>query len=234
MLIGSPNMLSPNMIVDKAMRRLILELYADEMKEFPGFYWLRQVKSLEVLTFLKGGPDEWALICRLELEDPSLNFEDVFSDELGEAQLLEQEKDGGRIYYIKKRKDVHTNVHQMMPVCGYISTPYELKDGMLKITFIGNENEINGFMVYFKKLGVRYRVVLLIDAKFLPSSPLSCLTERQKEVLTTAYDLGYYDVPRKTESNEIAKKLGIRSSTLVLHRRKAEKRLIGEFIRRTG
>lgn len=221
------------MTVDTSMRRLILELYANEMIEFPGFYWLKHVRSLEVLTFLKGGPDEWALICRLELNDPSMNFEDVFSDDLGEAKLLEQEKDGGRIYYIKKRKDVHTNVHNLMPVCGYISTPYEMKDGMLRITFIGGENEINGFVVYFKKLGVKFRVVLLIDAKFLPSSPLSYLTERQREVISTAYHLGYYDVPRKIESNDIAKRLGIRASTLVVHRRKAEKRLIAEVLSRT-
>jgi DNA-binding CsgD family transcriptional regulator len=233
MLIGSPHLLISKMSVNPIMRRLILELYANEMKEFPGFHWLRQVQTLEVLTFLKGGPDEWALICRLELNDSSMSFEDVFSDELGEAKLLEEEKDGGRIYYIKKGKEMQSNGPHMMPIGGYMSTPYEIKDGMLKITFLGNENEINGFMVYFKKLGVRFRIVLLMDAKFLPSSPLSYLTEKQKEVLTMAFNLGYYDVPRRIESKDIAKRLGIRGSTLVLHRRKAEKRLIAEVIGKT-
>jgi hypothetical protein len=33
-----------------------------------------------------------------------------------------------------------------------------------------------------------------------PDSPLNALTEKQKEVITAAYNLEYYDIPRKIDS----------------------------------
>ena len=75
-------------------------------------------------------------------------------------------------------------------------------------------------------LGIRYHVVLLADANFSLISPLNQLTEKQREVLIAAYKLGYYDIPRRITSEELAKKLGLVDSTVVEHLRKAEHRLI--------
>jgi predicted DNA binding protein len=79
-------------------------------------------------------------------------------------------------------------------------------------------------------LGIHYRVVLLADANFSPTSPLSQLTEKQQEVLLAAYKWGYYDIPRKITSQELAKKLGLVNSTVVEHLRKAEQRLIKQTL----
>ena len=79
------------------------------------------------------------------------------------------------------------------------------------------------------ELGIRYRVVLLADANFSPISPLNRLTEKQREVLMAAYRLGYYDIPRKITSEELAKRLGIVDSTVVEHLRKAELRLMAQL-----
>lgn len=67
---------------------------------------------------------------------------------------------------------------------------------------------------------------MLADADFSPISPLNQLTEKQREVLITAYKLGYYDIPRRINSEQLAKKLNIGDSTLVEHLRKAERRLL--------
>ena len=74
-------------------------------------------------------------------------------------------------------------------------------------------------------------MVLLTEAKFSLDSPLSVLTEKQKNVLITAYKLGYYDVPRKISSEQLSKKLNLHSSAFVAHRRKAEKRLLAQIIK---
>ncbi len=68
------------------------------------------------------------------------------------------------------------------------------------------------------------------DLNFSPISPLNQLTEKQRDVLITAYKMGYYDVPRRGSSQDIAKKLGLVDATVVEHLRKAEQRLIRHII----
>jgi len=48
------------------------------------------------------------------------------------------------------------------------------------------------------------------------------LTDRQREVVATAADLGYYDVPREATLDDVASELGVASSTVSDHLRKAE------------
>lgn len=53
------------------------------------------------------------------------------------------------------------------------------------------------------------------------------LTDRQREVLRTAFEMGYYDRPRETTGDEIADDLGISSSTFSQHIRAAERNVLG-------
>lgn len=64
------------------------------------------------------------------------------------------------------------------------------------------------------------------NARFSIDSPLSRLTKKQAQVLTTAYNLGYYDIPRRTNSDELAAKLKMQNPTFVMHRRRAERKII--------
>jgi len=49
-------------------------------------------------------------------------------------------------------------------------------------------------------------------------------------VLLAAFRLGYYDVPRRVSSEELAMQLKIREPTLATHRRKAERRLLSAIV----
>jgi predicted DNA binding protein len=104
--------------------------------------------------------------------------------------------------------------------------PIGIRDGKIKISFLGSEGQVREFLEKVDAIGIRYRVVMLTDADFSPISPLNHLTAKQREVLITAYKLGYYDIPRKINSDQLAEKLGIVNSTLVEHLRKAEHRLL--------
>lgn len=55
---------------------------------------------------------------------------------------------------------------------------------------------------------------------------LASLTDRQREVLRTAYENGYYDVPRGTTTNELAEELGVDGSTVSEHLQRAERNLV--------
>jgi hypothetical protein len=58
--------------------------------------------------------------------------------------------------------------------------------------------------------------------------PVDRLSSRQREVFRLARARGYYDHPRRTNADALAEELGVSSSTVHEHLRKAEAKLLGE------
>ena len=56
------------------------------------------------------------------------------------------------------------------------------------------------------------------------------LTDRQRSVLETAHEMGYYDWPRGHTAEEVAERLDIASSTLHQHLRVAERAVVSAFV----
>ena len=57
-------------------------------------------------------------------------------------------------------------------------------------------------------------------------SPLACLAKRQLDAVINAFEFGYYDGPKRINSDQLAEKMGITKATFASHRRKAERRLL--------
>lgn len=215
------------------MRRLILEASEKELAkagiELPP---LKKIKSLELLYFLRQDDKEFAAISRVEFNDPTSKVQDLLTGGLLiDAQVIEREKNGAYILFIRSGSPSLSSALNYIGIeGGYLFPPLGIEEGKVKFSFLGSEPQIKEFMEKIDAIGVRYRVVLLADANFSPISPLSQLTEKQREVLITAYRLGYYDIPRKSTSEEVAKKLGLVDSTVVEHLRKAEQRLIRKIL----
>jgi DNA-binding CsgD family transcriptional regulator len=57
-------------------------------------------------------------------------------------------------------------------------------------------------------------------------TPLSRLTERQRQVLQLAYEMGYYEVPRTASSADIATRVSLDPSTVAEHLQRAERNLL--------
>ena len=56
------------------------------------------------------------------------------------------------------------------------------------------------------------------------------LTEEQEKVLQTAFDLGYYDIPKKIKLEELAKRLEISKATLDVVLRRAQRKVVASHI----
>jgi hypothetical protein len=214
------------------MRRLILEVSEKELLkagvELPP---LKKIKSLELLYFLRQDQEEFAAISRVEFNDPNTTVDNLLSGGLlAEAQLIEKEKNGGFILFIRSAPSLTTVLNNIGIQGGYLFPPLGIGDGKVRFSFLGSEQQIKDFMEKIDAIGVRYRVVLLADANFSPISPLNELTEKQREVLIEAYKMGYYAIPRKITSKQLADKLGLVDSTVVEHLRKAEERLMTRLL----
>ncbi|WP_424009164.1 helix-turn-helix domain-containing protein [Haloferax denitrificans] len=66
-----------------------------------------------------------------------------------------------------------------------------------------------------------------------PEPPGEGLTDRQDEALRTAYELGYFDIPRGATLREVADELGITASSASERLRRAQTRLIAETVATT-
>jgi predicted DNA binding protein len=215
------------------MRRLILEVTEKELLkagiELPP---LKKIKSLELLYFLRQNNQEFAAISRVEFKDINTNPQDLLDDGLAsEAQIIEKEKDGTYILFFRSASpSIPSALNYIGIDGGYLFPPLGIEDGKVKFSFLGSEQQIKDFMEKVDALAIHYRVVLLADANFSPMSPLNQLTAKQQEVLLAAYKYGYYDIPRKITSEELANKLSLVNSTVVEHLRKAELRLIKQVI----
>ena len=60
--------------------------------------------------------------------------------------------------------------------------------------------------------------------------PLAELTDRQREVVETAYEAGYYEVPREATAAEVAAELDLDASTVVEHLQRAERNLMSHHL----
>ena len=214
------------------MRRITVELTGpDIIKAFGKSHKFSDlVKSIEVVTFLKTTPHEIVEICRVQLNDQSMRIADAFDHPGEEVSVLQQEAPDTYILFYKRRP-----IRRLLSIVssvpgGYLSTPYEVRDGKLRMTLLGNARSVKSFLKSLHKVGLHPRIVLLTEAVFSLNSQLDMLTEKQKTVIMDALKNGYYDVPRKIGSEALAKKLRIREPTLVIHRRKAERKLLGQLL----
>jgi hypothetical protein len=222
-----------------AMRRLVVEVPMEGLlvpeEENP----IQHIQSVEVLVFLRHDSKEFAVISKVVLSDDEFSIEEVIRGikkmhgRGTEVKLLDQSKDGVCTCMIRGRMDMSHFGLDMEGNEGYVTTPFELRDRRIRLTYLGNAKQVRGLLQGMRKGGVPCKVVSLTDARFSPNSPLSQLTEKQRKVLITAYDHGYYDTPRKVSTEQLAKKLNVVSSTFVVHRQKAEKRILDAIMEKT-
>jgi len=210
------------------MRRLVLEFQNKDLKRLPETASLMKIKSLEILHFIRHDQQELSGICTIELKSTHSNIKDFIGRNKNlEMKILERQKEGAYTVFFKARQSkVESLSFDMDKIGGYIVVPFEINDGKLKMTFLGSPAQVKRFLHRMEMMGIRHKIVSLADAKYSQESPLICLTEKQRKILIAAYKQGYYDLPRKINSGQLAKKLDMVSSTLVEHLRKAERRLL--------
>lgn len=96
-------------------------------------------------------------------------------------------------------------------------------------SFMGEDDQIAKMVELLKEIGILCK--LSVHQVVLDNSDLlSVLTERQRELLLLAKDMGYYKYPRKVGAEDLAAAMGLSASTVIEHLRKSEVRLMDEIM----
>ena len=193
-----------------------------------------KVEVLKALRCFKCDTEGLAIICRIKLKDNNMNIQDLLIGKglLTNIELLYKEKDESVVVFIEGRSCVPKPPKDIKPPKMLMAHPPDFLDvDRMKVEMIGKENEIKKLLHYTNKWGDNsFKILGLTSIDTKGASLLSKLTQRQRQMLLTAYALGYYDVPRRISSDELSVHLNLDKSTIVEHLRKAERKLIGSII----
>lgn len=93
----------------------------------------------------------------------------------------------------------------------------------------GPQESIRETIAKYQAAGARVGLELLRDYE-RHEQPLDALTDRQREVIETAFEMGYFDVPRRASTDEIAIELDLDDSTVSEHLQRAERNLLATVL----
>ena len=213
------------------MRRLIVEIPMDSLdSDLP----LQKVKTFEVLHILKLTRKVFSAISKVEFKDHPLEITQLLPHTAGftvRHEVLEcRGKTMTYFFSIFSRGKTQRPIRLPVVKGGFISTPFEIKNGKLRVTYLADSREVEKIINILDQSTMTYGISSITDAKISPDSPLASLTDRQFEVVKRSFQLGYYDRPRRVKSEQIAGTMGISKATFVAHRRKAERRLLNSIL----
>jgi DNA-binding CsgD family transcriptional regulator len=110
-----------------------------------------------------------------------------------------------------------------------LDTPIEYgPEGGFRVALIGQEETVRRAIEDVPD-GIRVELEQLSDYDPELRELSSLLTDRQREILNTAADLGYYEVPRRATHQDIADELDLSTTTVGEHLRKIEARMLSEI-----
>jgi len=102
------------------------------------------------------------------------------------------------------------------------------KDKMI-VSVTGSEENLKKILDLFKTLGTVTKTSF-VKSIYSEQTILSCLTDKQRDILIAAKKNGYYSYPRKINSKELSEKIGLSKPTVVQHLRKAEIRIVSNLL----
>lgn len=109
---------------------------------------------------------------------------------------------------------------------GFIKGARAKRDGTIEWhILIGKEESLRSLVQGMVETGCEVR--LLRKSRVEDSKVLS---KNQERVLMTAYELGYFDYPRRISAKELAKRLGIVQSTLYESLQSSQKKLVEMYL----
>jgi hypothetical protein len=107
-----------------------------------------------------------------------------------------------------------------------LEPPIEIRDGRATFEVTATRQRLSSLDEQLRAFGMEST----LEYVYTTGESGDLLTERQRELLTTAVEAGYYETPRECTLTELAEQVGAAKSTVseTLHR--AEGRVIREFV----
>lgn len=191
----------------------------------------KQPEALLSVTFSKGS--EGTFIYRISRPNETLLSELRQREAVIQAEMSQPQGDHCGVIVHTELNDEHLIANLMgHPII--IDTPIEfVSRDVAEFRITAPDDIIDDVYCELKEeAGVALRKVGYCRPSF--DDPLQILTQRQREILQTAVQGGYYNIPREIDNEDIGEQFGISAHTASEHIRKIELKLIEQMGLRDG
>lgn len=137
--------------------------------------------------------------------------------------------DDGHVYLCKVSMTALTEGAGSLQQLGVPSSEVDVSDGGMEVTLVGTQADISRGVAAYDEAGVSVRLQRITDYDG-PRTPLSELTDRQREIVETAHEMGHFEVPRDASTADVAAELDLDASTVAEHLNRAQRNLLDELL----
>jgi len=213
------------------MRKMILDMKLNEeyLKNFN--FLIDKIESIEFLELLKIDFQK-----RIKMAIAAFNLKEGYTIEnIKIPDYVEifnvLQKNGNRYVCLIKAKYFKSlsSLAKKFNIDIIWDTPSIFTKDKMIVSVTGNEENLKKIHELFKKIGTVNKISF-VKSLYNEQTILSCLTDKQREILIAAKKNGYYSYPRKINSQELSEKIGLSKPTVVQHLRKAEVRLVSNLL----
>lgn len=105
----------------------------------------------------------------------------------------------------------------------------QVDDTGIDVSIVGTQDALARSIAAYEARGIDVVLQRITDYAG-PRTSLDAMTDRQREVLEAAYELGYFEMPRQASATDVAVELELDPSTVTEHLRRAERNLLSELL----
>ena len=100
-------------------------------------------------------------------------------------------------------------------------------EGWRQQRWFADRSAFEQYCAFWRETADAFSLFRLTDATDVAeATPTDGMTDRQREALVTAYEMGYFEIPRTTSLGDVAAELGISASSLSERLRRAQTHLV--------
>ena len=231
------------------MRELSFEVNLNEGSEI--FYLINALKELQILNVLEFRSRGFLLLCRGTRELSLLFRKNILkaddSHHIRVRTLSQHGKDSGHELMLvsgrwlihektgKKERDTRHAAELRFFKAMEKAPLYNLENprfqnGKLRVSVIAHDKEIRRLLDGLDEIRVPYKILRLGIPKVATNSTLGALTTKQMNMLKLAHAMGYYEVPKRTTTDELAGIMHMDKGTVGEHLRRAEKNVFDRLL----
>lgn len=220
------------------LRRLTLEMDAKPLIEqgvVPRAFFEHN-ESIEILRVYAFQPRERVLLVRVVRSGPALSPGEIQARRetlrrrygLRDFEILRVEADG-RAYVALLRQDnpgVLEAVLQELGAGATPTTPTVVDRDVALLSFLADEAAERDLLALLDRLGVPYRLRSRTAVRHPVPAGDDDLTPRQREILSLAWNLGYFDIPGKIGLAKLAGLTGLSRNAVSQHLRRGLRKVL--------